>query len=203
MKFELLENKIYRAALRVFARNGAQKLSVKELAKQAGVARGTIYNNIEDIDNLFEDLATRLTNELTSLINRALTDDIPDPERIAIGIQTFMATAHRDPEWASFMIRFGLTNNNIKALWEGPLNMNLQRGIENSLYKIDRAQIPNVIIMIGCSILGSMQLVKDGHQTYREASGNLVQLVMRALGIKPKDVEKLSKKISKIDLNLA
>ena len=38
--------RIYEAALRLFADNGTTHASVTELAQAAGLARGTIYNNV-------------------------------------------------------------------------------------------------------------------------------------------------------------
>ena len=40
------QRRIYKAAVRLFAEKGATQLNVSDLAQEAGVARGTIYNNV-------------------------------------------------------------------------------------------------------------------------------------------------------------
>ena len=50
--------RIYEAAVRLFADNGTTHASVTELAQAAGLARGTIYNNVENLDALFEEVAS-------------------------------------------------------------------------------------------------------------------------------------------------
>ena len=46
--------RIHRAAMQLFAENGGRQVTVSELAAAAGIARGTIYNNFESPEQLFE-----------------------------------------------------------------------------------------------------------------------------------------------------
>ena len=54
------ETRIHDAALRIFAEKGVTQLTVSELAEEAGVARGTVYNNLGSTDALFEEVAAGL-----------------------------------------------------------------------------------------------------------------------------------------------
>ena len=56
--------RIYEAAVRFFAERGTTHASVTELAQAAGLARGTIYNNVANLDSLFEEVATALGDEM-------------------------------------------------------------------------------------------------------------------------------------------
>jgi len=52
-----------------YSLNGASPwFNVGELAQAAGVARGTVYNNLTDADGLFSDVATQLSSEMSERI---------------------------------------------------------------------------------------------------------------------------------------
>ena len=45
--------RIHVAAMKLFADGGVTKVNISELAAAAGMARGTIYSHVPDIDGLF------------------------------------------------------------------------------------------------------------------------------------------------------
>ncbi|WP_139042661.1 helix-turn-helix domain-containing protein, partial [Aequoribacter fuscus] len=47
------QKRIHAAAIRLFAETGAQKISIRDLAEEAGVARGTIYAYLDQSPDLF------------------------------------------------------------------------------------------------------------------------------------------------------
>ena len=61
--------RIYEAAVRLFAQRGTTHANVSELAHAAGVARGTIYNNVGNLDSLFEEVAAALADEMHARID--------------------------------------------------------------------------------------------------------------------------------------
>jgi len=58
------QTRIHQAALRLFAEKGSNQITVSELAQAAGIARGTIYNNLESPDLLFQSVAARTRNRI-------------------------------------------------------------------------------------------------------------------------------------------
>ena len=52
--------RIHAAAMKLFAERGVTKVGVSELAAAAGMARGTIYSHVPDVERLFEDVAAGL-----------------------------------------------------------------------------------------------------------------------------------------------
>ena len=84
------QQRLYDAALRLFAERGVTQVNVSDLAQAAGVARGTVYNNLSDVDGLFTDVAARLSSDMTDKI-ACLVRDIDDPaERLANGRNNFV-----------------------------------------------------------------------------------------------------------------
>lgn len=57
------QRRLYGAALPLFAERGTTQVNVSEMAQAAGVARGTVYDNLSDLDGLLFEVAAQLGNE--------------------------------------------------------------------------------------------------------------------------------------------
>src|SRR6476659_3407004 len=110
--------KIHQAALRLSAERGAAAISISELADAAGIARGTIYNNIADPDALFSDVAAGLAGEMV-IRTEATMAAIDDPAaRLATGLRLFVRRAHEEPDWGRFIVRFTLTDGALQGMMD-------------------------------------------------------------------------------------
>ena len=65
------QRRIHQAAFRLFAEKGTSQLNILDLAQEAGVARGTIYSNIESMENLFEAVASHLAREMHERVKKS------------------------------------------------------------------------------------------------------------------------------------
>ena len=108
------------AAMRLFAERGVTHLTVSELSDQAGVARGTIYNNLSSPDTLFEAVATNLAFEMHERVVRSF-EGVEDPaQRMANGIRHFVRRAQQEPIWGRFITRFAFNNRSLQGMFSGP-----------------------------------------------------------------------------------
>src|SRR5262245_47243987 len=89
-------NRIYQAAVRLFAENGRSDVNVSDLAEAAGIARGTIYNNIRDPENLFGEVSTLLSHEMLVRTEATMSGLVDPAERIATGLRLFVRRAHEE-----------------------------------------------------------------------------------------------------------
>lgn len=177
------QRRIYNAALQLFAEKGASQVTVRELADTAGVARGTIYNHVDSIENLFEDVAIHLADEMNQRILSALRAQ-PDPAaKLAAGIRHYVRRAHEDPAWGRFISRFGFNSAALRRLGSGAPVQILMDGIQRGLYQVRQDQLSAVITMVASSVLGSIYLVREGLRTWRDAGSDCAELVLRALGL--------------------
>ena len=92
------QRRIHEAALKLFAAKGTTEVSVSELAQAAGVARGTVYNNLKSPEMLFKQVATQLAEEMDArVVATYAAAGITDPAlKMAIGIRCYLRRAHEE-----------------------------------------------------------------------------------------------------------
>lgn len=175
--------RIHDAALRLFAQRGTTQTNVSELAQAAGLARGTIYNNVANLDALFEEVATGLSKEMHQRILASFST-ISDPaQRLSCGIRFFVRRAHEEPYWGRFIVRFAFTTASLKAMLAGPPAHDLQNGLEQGRYSFRGEQMSSVLSLIASAALSAMVLVLEGQKTWREAGADAAELVLRSIGV--------------------
>lgn len=187
-----VQRRIHQAALRLFAEKGVSQVNISDLAQEAGVARGTIYNNVESVENLFASVASHLSAEMHQRVIKGFSSATDPAERLALGIRSFIRRAHEEPHWGQFISRFALNNESLREMWFGPPTQDLLLGLTSKRYTFRKEQLPSVIATIAGSVLGSMFLVLEGHRTWRDAGSDTAELVLRALGIEAQEAMTLA-----------
>ena len=115
---------IIAAATRVLARQGYTDTSLKEIAREAGVAPGLLHYYFESKEELLLEVVRALDHELTESWQRAVAD-IEDPlERIVAALDAAEQRCARQPEFWRLLFdlyMLGLSNPNIhercQELW--------------------------------------------------------------------------------------
>lgn len=177
------QKQIYRAAMQLFAERGITQLNVTDLAQAAGVARGTIYNNLSNMDALFEDVAANLATDMNARVIRSFSG-LEDPaERLAAGMRLYARRAHEERHWGRFLMRFGLSVIALRYLWEGQPMEDLKRGVLLGRYSIPEEQLVSAVSLVAGSTLGAIFLVLEGVKTWRESGSHAAELTLTALGV--------------------
>lgn len=185
--------KIYEAALRLFAENGGSEINVSDLAEAAGIARGTIYNNIKDPENLFGEVASSLSLEMVARVE-ATIGDVADPiERLALGIRLFVRRAHEERDWGKFLVRFAMNNALLRGLTHEPPARDVMRAIESGRFKVDPARAPALVSVLTGSTLAAMNAVITGEQTWRDAGSGTAELFLRAGGLPVAEARRIAR----------
>ena len=172
------QRRIHRAALHLFADKSIGQVNVSELAKAAGVARGTVYNNLPSTEALFEEVASQLQAEMH--------------QRLANGIRFFIRRAHEEPDWGRFLVRFAFSNRALRNMWTAQPAEDLKLGIEQGRYRLRLDQMTTALTMTAGSTIASMTLVLEGHKTWRDAGSEVAELSLVALGVAPADARALA-----------
>lgn len=187
------ERRITAAALKLFADKGSTDVSVSELAEAAGVARGTIYNNLEAPGRLFETVAAALADEMNERIEKSYAG-IADPAvRLAVGMRLYVRRAHEEPVWGRFLIHFGVASDSLRSVWSGAPLKDLTAAIDAKRFDLTPAQIPAALGVLAGSTLSAILMVVEGIKTWREAGSETAEIVLRGFGMKPREATKIAR----------
>ena len=184
--------KIHDAAMRLFAERGGREISISDLADAAGVARGTIYNNIAEPDALFDEIASRVLHDMHLRVAESM-GQLEDPaQRLACGIQMFIRHVHEDPWWGRFVVRFAANDDTMRRMMDEPPSIDIKRGIDTGRFTVSLEALASVLSLVGGSTLTAMQSVLAGRQTWRVAGQQLAELILRALGLDADEAHAIS-----------
>ena len=183
------QRRIHAAALRLFAERDLTQISVSDLAAAAGVARSTIYNNIGRSGQLFDEVAAQLLHEMITRTEQAAYPEDDMAQRLASGIRFFLRRAYEEPLWGRFINRFALSSSSLYALFASVPTRNLEEGVASGRYRLTMEQIPSAVAMIAGSVVANIQLILEGHQTWRALGCHTAELLLTAFGV-PSDEAK-------------
>lgn len=185
--------RIHTAAMQLFTDRGVTRVNISELASAAGMARGTIYSHVPDIDRLFEDVAAQLAHEMNERIVRGHVGMDDPAERLATGVRQYIRRAHEEPLWGRFMGRFGLSHALMQEVLATRPLLDLEAGIASGRYALRREQLPAMAAMLMGTTLAAMLPVVQGHATWREIGADTVELMLVALGLARDEARTLSR----------
>ncbi len=185
--------RIYGAALRLFAERGGDALTVSELAEAAGIARGTIYNNIRKPENLFGEVANALAAEMVARTEVAMAQMQDPAVRIATGLRLFVRRAHEEKDWGRFLVRFALAHSALQNLMAGPPARDIANAIAQGRFKADATSVPALITMLNGTTMATMHAVIEGEQTWREGGSTAAELFLCAGGLARREARKMSR----------
>lgn len=184
--------RIYKAAMQLFSEPGDPEVNVSELAQIAGVARGTIYNNVGDLDTLFADVSSHVVAEMSERLALALAPLEAPERRLALSIRLFIRRSHEERYWGQFMMRYALFTPSFEGLLIGLPQCDVAQGLEGGRFRLRPEQMPSVLAMIGGTVLSAMRMVQEGHKTWRDAGSDAAELVLRAVGLTPEAAQAIA-----------
>ena len=175
--------RIHMAAMRIFAEKGGYALSVSELARVAGVSRGTVYNNVPDPQALHSALCDLLADEFLDLMKAACAGMEDPAEVISASIRLSVRRVHDDPYWGRFMARYAMLEPRLGAYWGKMPAAELRRGVRAGRFALRPEQIGSATAAAGGAAFGAISVVLDGRRAWREAGADAAEIVLRGLGV--------------------
>jgi AcrR family transcriptional regulator len=178
-------DRILRASMRLYADRGGTEVDLKQIAAEAGVARGTLYRYLGSVDGLLPAvigaLARSLQEQIDGHVDRIAGDD--PVARTATGLRLIVRAAHDDPDLGRFVVRFGLSEAALREVVAGPAVAEVERGVAAGVLTLPPGGRPAVLALLVGTATSHMWLVLDGRLGWREAGTAAAWTVLRALGV--------------------
>jgi AcrR family transcriptional regulator len=120
------------AANALFSQRPWESVTVDEVVKEAGVAKGTFYGHFNDMNELAAAVADELIHSFDELIQPHRLSTSDPLVRIAFGCQAFMARALEDRSWASLTARMGRSYRAVGQVARRRLSEDLREALKQS-----------------------------------------------------------------------
>ena len=170
------------AALRVFARQEIAATVFQDLAAEAEVSTGTIYNYFRTREELAEAVGVSLAGEFSDAITQLSAGITSGSRRLAIGVRLFVLKAQADGQWASALARLIHFDRRMHIQLTQNVLLDLRAGVEEGVFSYADEDLA-LDLVVACAT-GAMRAVMEG-RAVPEHDVKVAEMVLRALGATP------------------
>lgn len=172
------------AAQRLFSTRSIDSVSIDDIAKEAEVAKGSLYNHFDSKEALADELFGMVRGHVAALLDTSVDDQTPPPERLARGAFVILRFAIDHPESVAALLKLSpaLLENN------APLNIKareiITEGLESGHFKGIPADSAT-LLMVG-AMLVMLQDSIDRQKSVKRLIARIIPLmggVLKALGV--------------------
>ncbi|MGX9943194.1 TetR/AcrR family transcriptional regulator [Bradyrhizobium denitrificans] len=174
------------AASALFARQAVEAVTVDDVIREAGVAKGTFYVHFEDLHALIVSVADELVATIDELL-QPVRLSIEDPAlRIAYGCSCFIDKALSDPAWAGLAARMASTTAKGGEVARRRLYEDLKRHAKRLPPGSASAELSlEIVVGILLQVLGA---IAEGRLSSRHREEALAA-ILRAIGLDVRQVK--------------
>lgn len=170
------------SAMRLYARKDIGSLTMNELAEEAGLANGTIYNYFRSKEEVLEAVGIHFATQLSERILQ-LSGAVEDgAQRLVIGLRTYILRAHEEEAWARAIVRVIQLDQGLRSALAAYVGNDLRIGQAQGLF--DYADLETAVDCVCSFGLAAIRSSVEG----RAAPGNdviVAEMVLRAVGVTP------------------
>lgn len=172
------------AALRIYAHKGVGELALNELAAEAGVSNGTVYNYFTTREEVLTAVGVSLIEDFSRLIDATMRDLVNAPQRVAAAMRMIIERGVADPEWAAAIVRVMHFDEGMRSAGIEFLRADLQAGLRQGAFSYSDEQV--ALEMYISVMLGGLRSVVEGRAAPDRAS-QTAEITLRALGVAAED----------------
>lgn len=155
---------IMTTALKMVARVGLAGLKMSDLAKEAGVATGTVYIYFEDKNQLIRELYLYLMHVSTNDLSQQITDSDPLKIKIKKIARNYLDNNINNPEYGAFLEQYFRSpyfqeDDATKAEEEIALQPIYQLVVEGQRQSLIKEADPELLVTLVCGMLNEIAKV--------------------------------------------
>jgi len=177
------------AALRIYAKKGVGDLTLNELADEANVSHGTIYNYFRTREEVLEAVGIALADQLSQGISLLSIGIDSGAQRMSIGVRMFVRRAIADPAWANAVIHVIHYDQGIRSVVAANVRNDLQIGLRQGSFVYSDEEVA-LALVVSCAV-GAMQSIVDG-QRIIDHDIKLAEMVLKALGLSANEAHRVA-----------
>lgn len=174
------------AASALFARQAVESVTVDDVVREAGVAKGTFYVHFQDLRELTAAVADELVRAIDDLL-QPIRLSIDDPAlRIAYGCSCFIDRALADPGWAGVAARMATATASVGEIARRRLLEDLRRHLKGPPHGGTISADLGQEVVVGI-VLQVLSAIAEGRLSSRHREG-AIAAILRAIGLDGRQV---------------
>lgn len=179
------------AALRLIARKEVGEIALLEVAAEAAVSNGTIYNYFRTRDEVLEAVGIAMAAEFSDAISVMSRDVHCGAQRLSIGVRMFVCRAAADHQWANALLRIIHFDQAMRSRLADHVLGDLREGLRaGTLAYADEGVALDIVL--SCTT-GAMRSVVEG-RAVAEHDLRVAEMILQALGVTPARARKIAGK---------
>lgn len=179
-KRERTRRSLVEAALRLIARNELGDICLHDVAAEALVSNGTIYNYFRTREELVQAVGLTMASDYSQAIAELCRDIASGAQRVALGVRLFIRRAQADPPWANALLRVVNFDQAARSTLIANVLADLQDGRREGAFDFGH-ELLALEVVLGCAT-AAMRAVIEG-QPLEAHDSLMAERVLRALGM--------------------
>lgn len=172
--------KLLMGALRVFSKYGVDAKVIELVIQEAGVARGTFYNYFSTNEELFVEVAQKVSNEIINIVEPLVLKQKDPAARVACGLTSVIKLAITYPVLAQFVVRGGPPALSAGSLASEVVPRDIRAGIASGRFSVTDEQLAFALIL--GPVIMAFHTVLSGRVS-ADYPALLAQAVLQSLGV--------------------
>lgn len=168
------------AAMRLYARKDIGSLTMNELAEEAGLANGTIYNYFRSKEDVLEAVGIHFATQLSESILKLSETVENGAQRLVIGLRVYILRAHEEAEWARAVVRVIQLDPGLRGALAAYVGNDLRIGHEQGLF--DYADLETAVDCVTAFGLAAVRSSVEG-RAVPDNDVVVAEMVLRAMGL--------------------
>ncbi|MCE6981119.1 TetR/AcrR family transcriptional regulator [Pseudomonas frederiksbergensis] len=179
------------AALRLVARKEVGEIALLDVASEAAVSNGTIYNYFRTRDEVLEAVGIAMASEFSDAISALSSDVNCGAQRLSIGVRMFVCRAAYDHQWANALLRIIHSDQAMRSRLAAHVLGDLRDGLRAGTFAYEDEGIA-LDMVVSCTT-GAMRSVVEG-RVVAEHDQRVAEMILKALGVTPAKARKIAGK---------
>jgi len=179
------------AALRLVARKEVGEIALLDVASEAAVSYGTIYNYFRTRDEVLEAVGIAMASEFSDAISALSSGVHCGAQRLSIGVRMFICRAAYDHQWANALLRIIHSDQAMRSRLAAHVLGDLREGLRAGTLAYEDEGIA-LDMVVSCTT-GAMRSVVEG-RVVAEHDQRVAEMILKALGVTPARARKIAGK---------